>query len=162
MSKQAIRVVGFGNPLRGDEGIGPRLIEDLRALWEPDGEGIQCEFLDLGTSGMRLLNAMVGVDKLLIVDCAFMGLIPGEIRQFTLSEIETIKTTSQLSFHDLDLVKILALAQSLGESLPEVIFVGIEPESMGFQWGLSAVLEQSVPEYLVFIRGAIANSRPSA
>ena len=162
MTKQAIRVVGFGNPLRGDEGIGPRLIEDLRALWEPDGEGIQCEFLDLGTSGMRLLNVMVGVDKLLVVDCAFMGLQPGEIRQFTLSGIETIKTTSQLSFHDLDLVKILALAQRLGESLPEVIFVGIEPESIGFQWGLSAVLEQRVPDYLAFIRGAIANSRPSA
>ena len=61
-------LVGLGNPLMSDEGVGARLVAEIenRCLAPP---GV--EVLDLGTSGIGVLHAIAGRNKVLFVDCAF-------------------------------------------------------------------------------------------
>lgn len=160
MENPQIKVIGFGNPLRGDEGIGPRLIEELKNTWAGRGVQWNCRFLDLGTAGMRLISELNELQALYVVDCAFMELEPGAIRRFVLKDVQTMKLTSQYSFHDMDLVKILTLAETLGICPPEVVLFGIQPASIDFRMELSPDLERRVPEYLNLISDEIKKNRP--
>lgn len=147
------KVIAFGNPLRGDEGIGPYLLTALQEKWEGNDCETRCqwEFIDLGTSGMRLLTEMEHIEKLIVVDCALMGQTAGSIRSFSLKDIDTIKVTDQFSFHDTDLIRIIELAQRLHQCPEEIVIFGVEPETLAYQQELSPVLSTRTPDYLQLI-----------
>ncbi|MBI3361476.1 MAG: hydrogenase maturation protease [Chloroflexi bacterium] len=67
-------VVGLGNPLRGDDGIGPAVIEWLKQRELPAG----VEVMDGGTGGLELIPTLTGRRRALIVDAANLGRAPGK------------------------------------------------------------------------------------
>ena len=69
-----IVVVGIGNILKTDEGIGVRI---LRELCKCDDEFPSIDFVDLGSGGMGLLHVIAHRKKAVIIDCAFMESLPG-------------------------------------------------------------------------------------
>ena len=150
--RKATVVLGLGNPLMADEGIGVHLIERLARCAEryPD-----VDLIDAGTGGMSLLHLIEGRAKAIFLDCAFMGLEPGSLRRFTPEEVRTTKVLAHQSLHEADLLRILSLAEQLGQCPEEIIIFGIEPEVVEPRQGLSAALLDKTEDYLAEIGCAL-------
>lgn len=146
-------VIGLGNPLMADEGIGVVLIERLAELAAagkvPNAEAV--EFYDGGTGGMSLLHKIAHRKKAVLIDCAKMGAAPGTIRRFTPADVQTVKSLSHLSLHEVDILKVVELSRQLGECPDEFVCFGIEPQTIDNQIGLTPALEDNIPLYLTEI-----------
>ena len=150
-------VVGLGNPLREDEGVAVRIIQELEPSFEdrPD-----VRLLDIGTAGMRLLDALSGADRAIIVDCARMGETPGAIVRFIPEEAASRRQGDSITPHSGDLLHLLDLARRLGQCPDNIILFGIEPLSLGYREGLSALLEERLPLYVRRVSEEIARPIP--
>ncbi len=148
MKKETI-VLGLGNPLMGDEGIGIKLIEMLQSA---SGDFPEADFVDAGTGGMSLLHLIAGRKKAIIIDCAHMGETPGTIKQFTPDQVKTVKQLTHLSLHEVDIIKVIDLARQLGECPEEIVFFGIEPETVTQQMELSDILTSRLSQYIETIK----------
>jgi hydrogenase maturation protease len=142
-------VLGLGNPLMGDEGIGVKVIEMLQSA---SGDFPAADFVDAGTGGMSLLHLIAGRKKAIIIDCAVMGEKPGTLRRFTPDEIRTVKKLAHLSLHEVDILKVIELARQLEECPDQITFFGIEPESIEQRMSLSSTLTQRLCEYAEAIK----------
>jgi hydrogenase maturation protease len=142
-------VIGLGNPLLRDEGIGIVLLEELRKEGAFSGT---VEGIDAGTSSFSILHLLPGRKKAVFLDCAFMGLEPGTIARFTPEQVRSANAFSSHSFHNGNLLQILDLAKQLGDCPREVVIFGIEPQTIGQGQGLSPLLQSKIPQYLEEIR----------
>lgn len=145
-------VIGLGNLLMSDEGIGVRLVERLAAR---AAEFQDVQFLDAGTSGMVALHAMAGKHKAVFVDCALMGEPPGTIRRFTPEQASSLKKMPGLSLHEGDLFGILELSKQLGECPPEVVIFGIQPDRIEPEPQLSPTLAGRLADYEAAVRAEL-------
>ena len=153
MMKRPVVVLGLGNPLMADEGIGVHLIEKLTARAEqvPD-----VDFVDAGTGGMAVLHLIDGRRKAVIVDCAFMDEPVGTIRRFTPDQVRSRKVLAHQSLHEADLLGVLSLAEQLGQCPEEVVLFGIQPEVVEAREGLSPALAENVDRYVSEILNELA------
>lgn len=153
-------VIGLGNPLMGDEGIGITLIEKLEELARqgkiPGADKIR--FHDGGTGGMNLLHVLAGRKKAILIDCALMGTQPGTIRRFTPDQVQTVKKLAHLSLHEVDILKVIQLARQLGECPDQIIFFGIEPQEITQRMDLSDILKSGLNRCLQTILSEINES----
>jgi len=137
----SVLVLGLGNPLRGDDGVGPRLVEELiRRELPPD-----VEVLDGGAIGLGLLDLVEGRERVIIVDAAEMGRAPGEFVRFTPDDARFAPAPDSFSFHHAGLSETLALADALGRSLPDMVIFGVQPAEIGWGEGLSQAVEAALP-----------------
>ncbi len=137
-------VVGLGNPLMGDEGVGLRVLEKLeeRADSYPD-----VEFMDLGTGGMTLVHAMAGRSRVILIDCAFMDEPPGTLRRFTPEQVRSRKPRLRQGLHGGDLLELLELSDRLGELPADVVIFGIQPVDISPRRSLGQELRDRLHEY---------------
>ena len=147
--KKNIAVIGLGNELMSDEGIGIHLIRQLIQLEDkfPD-----VEFIEAGSAGMNLLHLISNRKKAIIIDCAKMGEKPGQMRLFTPDEVQSVKKLSNFSQHEADMLRVINLSKHLGECPAEVVFFGIEPEKLEPGQNLSEILANSIDSYTVNIQ----------
>lgn len=143
--RRATIVLGLGNPLMADEGIGVHLLERLvrRAEHYPE-----VDFVDAGTGGMSILHLIEGRTRAIFIDCAFMGQEPGAIKRFTPEEVHTTKVLAHQSLHEADLLRLLSLAKELGQCPERVIIFGIEPQVVEPRQGISPALLDKTEHYL--------------
>ena len=147
-AKRSVVVLGLGNPLMADEGIGVYLVERLT---ESAGDYPDVDFIDAGTGGLAVLHAIEGRRKAIFLDCAYMGQEPGSIRRFVPEEVRSVKVLAHQSLHEADLLRILDMARQLGQAPDEVVIFGIEPERVEPSWGLSPTLMNRIGSYLTTI-----------
>lgn len=147
--QKPVVVLGLGNPLMGDEGIGVRIIEILQGQAQSYPNA---EFIDAGTGGLSILHMISGRQKAIIIDCALMGDEPGDVRIFGSDDVKTTKKLAHQSLHEADIIKVIEMSRQLGEGPDEVTFVGIEPESITERLGLSDTLENKTDEYADAVR----------
>lgn len=145
-------VIGLGNLLMSDEGIG---IHVLRALGERAGGLQDADLVDAGTSGMSALHAMANRRKAVFVDCAFMGEKPGAVRRFTPSQVSSHKQLPGFSLHEGDLLDAIELSRKLGECPGEVVIFGIQPERVAPGETLSPVLRDRLREYVELVHAEV-------
>lgn len=130
-----ILILGVGNLLRKDEGVGVQVVQRLQRLPLPGGVKV----LDGGTAGIGLLDLLEGYERAVIIDAADMGLEPGSVVKFR-PEAATFKTPDfRLSLHSVDLNSVLELARLLGKRLPEIVIIGVQPKDIG--WGTDLSIE---------------------
>jgi len=129
----------------GDEGIGPAIVERLGQV--PLANDL-AEYVDLGTRGLALLHVIDGRQKAVIIDCALMGLSPGQMRRFTLDQVAGTKVLSGVSDHQADLLGLLTLAKTLGQLPKEVVIFGIQPRLVGPGMHISEDLMARIDYYL--------------
>ncbi len=141
-------VLGLGNPLMGDEGIGVYLVERL-ASSAADHPSV--DFLDAGTGGLSVLHYMEHRRKAILIDCAYMDEPPGAIRRFTPQEVRSTKVLAHQSLHEADLMRIIEIGRQLDQVPEEIVIFGIQPERVEFGQGLSPVLMGRVDEYISLI-----------
>jgi hydrogenase maturation protease len=134
-------ILGLGNPLRGDDGIGPRVIEELARRGLPEG----VSSLDGGTGGLDLLNVLEGWERVVIVDAADVGREPGQFVRFKPEQARFVETAAPHSLHHAGLGEALALANALGQSLPEMTIFGVQPARIDWGQGLSPAVEAAIP-----------------
>ena len=134
-------VLGLGNPLRGDDGVGPRIIEELTRRELPEGVTVQ----DVGNAGLDLLNILEGWERAVIVDAAEMGRDPGRFIRFTPDEAQLTQASDHVSLHNAGLGEVLTLANTLGWTLPELVIFGVQPAEIDWREGLSPAVEAAVP-----------------
>jgi hydrogenase maturation protease len=143
-------VAGLGNPLMADEGIGVLLVQKLAHLSQNQSiSGCDdVEFYDGGVGGLSLLYKIENRQKVILIDCAKMGTAAGTIRRFRPDEVRTIKTLSHFSLHEMDILKVLALAEQLGNAPSEVVIFGIEPKIIAYDSHLSDIIQQNISRYM--------------
>ncbi len=146
--KKRTLVLGLGNPLMADEGVGCRIVERFLAQVDkyPD-----IDFIDSGTDGMTILHLIANRKKVILIDCAYMGTKPGTIRKFTPDDVQTVKKLAHQSLHEADILKILTMSKQLGQYPEEVIIFGIEPETIAQKQNLSETISQKLDKYVAVI-----------
>jgi hydrogenase maturation protease len=151
--KKEIVVVGLGNELMSDEGIGIHLIRQLFKLSE---KFPSVDFIEAGSAGMNLLHLIANRKKAIIIDCAKMGKMPGEMRRFTPQEVQSVKKLSNFTLHEADILQVINLSKQLGECPDEVVFFGIEPEKIESGQKLSQSLTNTIESNAVIIQNELS------
>lgn len=132
-----ITVLGIGNILMQDEGIGVRVMESLR---DSKPWPAHVEFIDGGVGGLGLLNIIESAGRLLVIDAAQMGLPVGEFRFIRPEQIAQADAPHQLSLHDMPFVQTLDLCRQFLKAPSQVRIMAIQPGVVSQGTGLSAVL----------------------
>jgi hydrogenase maturation protease len=141
-------VLGVGNPLCGDDGVGARVIEILSqptcipAGSLPPGTEVQ----DAGLPGWGLVSWLEGWQRVFLVDAIDMGLSPGYWRRFNLDEVQYQIQDEAFSLHQPDLACGLALAQALNLLPEQLTIYGIQPADTTPGASLSPQVEASIPQ----------------
>jgi hydrogenase maturation protease len=133
-----VTVLGVGSPLMGDDGVGLTLLAAVAAA-SPDP---RVEFVDGGTGGLELLPVIQDAERLLILD-AVAGAVPGAVVQFAGDQLARLGA-AKLSPHQVGLLDVLAAARLTARE-PAMAVVGIVPQMVDFQYGLTPVVEAGVP-----------------
>jgi hydrogenase maturation protease len=130
-------VIGLGNPLMGDDGIGIAALERLRAAWHvPEG----VELVDGGTWGMNLLPIIEDADEVLFIDAIKTGAEPGTEIVIPRARLPRYLAT-KISPHEVDLRDVLALAELRGTLPDQTVAVGLEPALVELSSELSDQLQ---------------------
>ena len=153
MNMKPTIVVGLGNPLMADEGIGVVLIEELGKL-AAEGKlpSETIEYYDGGCGGMYLLHNIAGRKKAVLIDCCLMGTEPGTLRRFTPDDVNSVKQMAHLSLHEIDILKVLELAKQIGQCPDDIVIFGIEPVSITNQMHLNEPIQAKIPNYIAEIK----------
>ncbi|WP_058912691.1 HyaD/HybD family hydrogenase maturation endopeptidase [Entomohabitans teleogrylli] len=119
-------LLGIGNLLLSDEGVGVRAIEALeqRFAFPPD-----VELLDGGTSGMELLDAMASRDLLIVIDAVQSHQEAGSVFILEDGDVPAL-FTRKISPHQLGLADVLMALKMTGEFPRKLVLIGIEPASL--------------------------------
>jgi|SaaInl4_150m_RNA_FD_contig_101_347499_length_1726_multi_5_in_0_out_0_3 hydrogenase maturation protease len=122
----AIAVIGLGNLLMSDDGVGPRVCGELSKVMSD----ADVEYIDGGVCGLSLLEWIEGREQVIIIDAARMGWQPGDVVRFQPSDVrEAIERPDAGRItHATGVLDVLRFGVALG-SLPPVTFYGVEPES---------------------------------
>jgi hydrogenase maturation protease len=140
-------VVGLGNPLRGDDGIGVRVVQALMERPLPAG----VEVVDGGTQGLGLVSLLEDRRRVIVVDAANVGRTPGEFVRFTPEEAKLLGGDQRLSIHEAGLRDALLLAQVLGVLPDEVVILGVQPANMDWDQDLSPAVLAALPRLVAAV-----------
>lgn len=125
MDQKHIMVLGVGNILFTDEGLGIRVIEELINSYEfPENVSIQ----DGGVLGINLLGVISKADYLIVVDAIRNGETPGTLYRLEDDEIPK-RILAKNSLHQVDFLEALTLCQAL-DKVPETVILGMEPKDI--------------------------------
>ncbi|MGB6874012.1 MAG: HyaD/HybD family hydrogenase maturation endopeptidase [Dehalococcoidia bacterium] len=133
-------VLGIGNVLLRDEGIGCHVVHALEGISLPD-----VKIIDGGTCP-DVVQFLEDADKLIIVDAVKGGGMPGQIYRFHLEDI-TLEQKPFLSLHDVGLVDSLMLMQ-LWHKTGEAVIIGVEPRDINWGLELSPELREKMPQII--------------
>ncbi len=142
-------VIGLGNPLMADDGVGIAALNRLRSTWQLPSEII---LEDGGTWGMTLLPLIESADRLLLLDAIRLHRQPGTLHRLGWEELPRY-LAHKLSPHQIDLKEVLALCELRGSIPAEVVALGIEPGRIELDVELSPEVERAVPR---LVHSAIA------
>ena len=134
-------VLGLGNILLGDEGVGVRVVERLLEQYDFP-EGVQV--MDGGTLGLDLLPYVEDASRLLVVDAVQARKPPGTLVRMAGDEIPVFLDASKVSPHQEGLQDLLAVAMLKGYLPGEVVFWGVQVESLGVGLDMSEAVADQV------------------
>jgi hydrogenase maturation protease len=137
--KNKILVVGIGNLLCRDEGVGVHVIHEMQSMQLPG----HIELLDIGTSTMDLISYLEGVKKLIVIDAMKAGGTPGTIYKCGREDLLP-KGEGSVSLHDIGVVETLTMAKKMGMEMNTVI-IGVEPKVLDWGMELSEEVKTKIP-----------------
>jgi hydrogenase maturation protease len=133
-------VLGVGNPIMSDDGVGLALLARL----EQARPSHRVAYVDGGTGGMSLLPEVEAAARLLVLD-AVAGGQPGEVRHLSGDEIPRL-LASKLSPHQIGLLDVLTAARLRGAEPALIEVVGVVPASVELAIGLTEPVQAALDE----------------
>ena len=141
MSKTRTVVLGLGNPLMGDDGLGLAALGRLQEQWDVPG----VEFVDGGTWGMNLLPLVEESSHLLLLDAIRSGDLPGALVEWERDQLPRYLSL-KLSPHQIDLREVLALAEWRGTMPTEIVAIGLSPRDVVMTTSLSPEVDAGLDQ----------------
>lgn len=140
----SVVILGLGNVLRSDEGLGIRALERLRAHYLLPA----CvKLVDGGTLGLDLLCYLEQVDRVLILDAVLTQDPPGTVLRMVGPEVPAF-LGMRTSSHEVALPDLLALTSLRGTRPRELVFLGMRPEVLELGWELSASVAAHLDQFV--------------
>jgi hydrogenase maturation protease len=154
-----IVIIGIGNLLLMDEGIGVHTINELEKYDLPNN----VEIYDGGTGGFKLIDLMLNTKKVIFIDALETDKAPGAITVFKSKDVRSLYPKNKYSLHDTDLLEVIKMTELL-DNPPEIEIVGIQPKTINYGTTLSKELADSMSNIVSTVRRRIEEvcSTPSA
>jgi hydrogenase maturation protease len=134
-----ILIVGMGNLIYRDEGIGVHIIQEMMKMKLPS----HIELLDIGTSTMDLISYIKNVKKMIVIDAMKAGGVPGSMYRCRPEDLFP-KDEKPISLHEIGLLETLNMANKMGMVIDTVI-IGVEPKVMDWGMDLTKEVEDKIP-----------------
>ncbi|MEE4377875.1 MAG: HyaD/HybD family hydrogenase maturation endopeptidase [Candidatus Competibacteraceae bacterium] len=145
-------VLGIGNLLLQDEGIGVHIINELQRRFQfPPG----VELLDGGTAGMELVEAMLDREQVVVVDAIRSDEAPGTLIQVEGDAVPAF-LQQHLTPHQLGIADVLATLTIAGRTPKQLVLLGVVPHSMELSVTLSDTLQQQFAELITQVAAKLA------
>lgn len=145
-------VLGIGNVLLSDEGVGVHAIKALAQRYE---ETKQVEIVDGGTAGMELLPLLEGAHHLIVVDAIRCGQPPASIVRLEGEQVPAYFKT-KLSPHQVGLSDVLAALAFKGTIPGQVVLIGVQPVKLSLGMDLSPEVNARLEEVVSMVRAELA------
>ncbi len=143
VSPKKIIILGIGNILLSDEGIGVHVANELMKMKMPP----EVSVVEGGTDGFRLLNIITEADRLIVVDAVKGGSEPGAIYRFDISEIKNVPRGFKTSVHQIGILEVIDLSGLIGRT-PRTTVIGVEPKSLEMSMELSPEIKAKIPRII--------------
>jgi len=144
MTEERVAVVGAGNLLLADEGVGVHVVEALGKEYVPP----YLELVDAGTALMDVLGSLKGYERIFLVDALRAGGTPGSVYRLAFAELKQRAERGQLtmSLHQSGLLEAAALARMQGIDPDSITIIAVEPASMEPSIELSERVSRRLPD----------------
>lgn len=136
-----IVVLGVGNILLGDEGVGVHVVRELEKRNLPDN----VRAVDGGTGGFSLAGVIAEADRLIVIDTLLTDAEPGAVFTFAPDDVRQPDPAMRTSLHDVGLLDALQLAALQGHT-PETTIYGVVPANIGWSTELTPAVAAAVPK----------------
>jgi hydrogenase maturation protease len=148
-----ISVLGLGNVLMGDDGLGPVAVRTFEAEYivPPD-----VQMIDLGTPGLDLLPWLADVERVILVDTVKTELPPGSVRLYDKADLLRYPPTARIGPHDPGVKEALHALEFAGRAPREVALIGVVPESTAMGLQLTPTIQEALRRVLVAIEVTLA------
>jgi len=149
-------VLGLGNPLLGDDGVGWRVAEQVRAHVTDPSIEIDCH----AGGGLSLMERLIGYDRAIIIDAINTGRKPaGTIDCFGLADLPSYAQSHLASAHETTLHTALQVGRTMGAALPDdITIIAIEAQNVyDFSEELSPAVANAVPQAVKLVIEQLGN-----
>lgn len=137
-----IGILGIGNKLRGDDGVGIVVAQNMKDRDLPS----DVKVYEVGSGGLKVLHRLEELDKVILVDSVRFGKSPGDYTFFSPDEAKSMKGFS--GTHGTDVLEVIELSERIDKSPEEILILGIQPKSFSLGDDLSPVLQERLPDIL--------------
>lgn len=147
-----IVIIGIGNLVMGDDGIGIHVVEALSKEDLPP----QVSVFDCATRAFDVLEHMDGAVKAVIVDAYKKNSAPGTIYRFCFDPAGDIMEESfNLSLHDINFADALRAGRGIYRLPPEIVIIGVEPGLLDWGIGLSEGVKCALPRIIEAVKAEV-------
>ncbi len=141
-------IIGLGNPILGDDGVGWRVAEEIARATANKPE-VEVDCVSLG--GLSLMERLTGYERVVLIDAIYTGKKPaGTVSRFALNDIPDLTAGHSASAHDTSLRTALNVGRSMDIPLPideAVTVIAIEAEKVyDFTQELSSAVAAAIPQ----------------
>jgi hydrogenase maturation protease len=149
-SSDAVAVLGLGNLVHTDDGVGVHAIHHLQ---RDPRVTLGVVLLDGGTQGLSLLPHISGFPRLLVIDAVDVGERPGTLVRFEGKALDGLP--GKASVHQLGFADLMVALKLLGESPQEVVVMGVQPLSTEWSTELTVPVREALPALLDAVIGQL-------
>ncbi len=146
MANENILVLGIGNMLMRDDGIGVHVVNALRPHEPLPG----ADLMDGGTSGVDLVDEIADRPKVIVIDAMDGGGAPGTVYRITPADL-MIGREQLLSLHEYGFLSTMETARQLGCPPRDVVIFGVQPESIELDLEMSPAVAAAVPKVVALV-----------
>ncbi len=147
MRQQQVTILGLGNILKTDDGIGVHTVWEMKKCQQASNRYPAIDLVDGGTLGMRLLPYVEDATHLLLLDIADVGEEPGTIVELAGKDIP-LYTGIKMSIHQVTFQEVLGMALARGNFPEHLYLIGMQPVSLAIGIGPGAKGKLAIPEII--------------
>jgi hydrogenase maturation protease len=153
-NNKRIIVLGVGNELLSDEGIGVHVI---KALQKKNSLPPEVEVMEGGTDGFGLINIITDTDRLIVIDSIKGGSEPGTLYKFDIEDAPATPDLFKTSVHQIGILEVINLSSLIGKT-PKTTVIGIEPQTISTGMQLSEPVRAKIPRVIELVKEEVEKS----
>jgi len=147
-NNKRIIVLGVGNELLSDEGIGIHVVKEIQ---QKNIFPSEVEVMEGGTDGFGLINIIADTDRLIVIDSIKGGSMPGTIYKFDIEDAPSTPDIFKTSVHQIGILEVINLSSLIGKT-PKTTVIGIEPRSVSTGMELSEDVREKIPRVIELVK----------